>query len=95
MTLNSTDEALMVAVREGARSDLRILFERHHRAIYEFFFRMTGDRAVSENLVLAKFVTGLGRRRNGCRNDDTFMHFAAQQHTRLQMAVRLPVRRRP
>src|SRR5436190_20674388 len=55
MTLNSTDEALMVAVREGARSELRILFERHHRAIYEFFFRMTGDRAVSENLVQEVF----------------------------------------
>lgn len=51
MISNSPDESLMAAVREGATEDLAILFERHHLALYEFFFRMTGDRAASENLV--------------------------------------------
>ena len=51
MTTNSTDESLMVAVREGEFAELRTLFDRHQLALYEFFFRMTGDRAVSENLV--------------------------------------------
>ena len=51
MTTNSTDESLMIAVREGAYAELEILFDRHHLAVYEFFYRMTGDRAASETLV--------------------------------------------
>jgi RNA polymerase sigma-70 factor (ECF subfamily) len=51
MTTNSTDESLMIAVREGAYAELETLFDRHHLAVYEFFYRMTGDRAVSESLV--------------------------------------------
>jgi RNA polymerase sigma-70 factor (ECF subfamily) len=51
MTRNSTDESLMVAVREGACAELETLFDRHHLTLYEFFFRMTGDRAASEGLV--------------------------------------------
>jgi len=51
MPRNSTDESLMAAVREGASGELETLFERHHPELYEFFFRMTGDRAASENLV--------------------------------------------
>ena len=55
MVLNSTDESSMTAVRKGARADLEILFDRHHLALYEFFYRMTGDRAASENLVQEVF----------------------------------------
>jgi len=51
MTMSSSDESLMAAVREGAVAELEILFDRHHLTLYEFFFRMTGDRAASENLV--------------------------------------------
>ncbi|HLQ75767.1 MAG TPA: RNA polymerase sigma factor [Terriglobia bacterium] len=51
MTMNSTDETLMSAVRDGGQAELGVLFERHHRALYEFFFHMTGDRRESENLV--------------------------------------------
>jgi len=51
MTTNSTDELLMAAVREGESNELETLFERHHLALYEFFFRMTGDRTAAENLV--------------------------------------------
>jgi RNA polymerase sigma-70 factor (ECF subfamily) len=51
MAVNSTDESLMIAVREGSCPELEILFDRHHLALYEFFFRMTGDRTASESLV--------------------------------------------
>jgi RNA polymerase sigma factor (sigma-70 family) len=51
MTTNSTDESLMMAVREGACSELGTLFDRHHVALYEFFYRMTGNRTASESLV--------------------------------------------
>ena len=51
MTTNFTDESLMIAVREGAYAELETLFDRHHLAVYEFFYRMTGERAASESLV--------------------------------------------
>jgi RNA polymerase sigma-70 factor (ECF subfamily) len=51
MAVNSTDESLMIAVREGSRAELETLFDRHHLTLYEFFYRMTGDRAASESLV--------------------------------------------
>ena len=51
ITTNSTDESLMAAVREGACAELETLFDRHHLALYEFFYRMTGDRETSESLV--------------------------------------------
>jgi RNA polymerase sigma-70 factor, ECF subfamily len=51
ITMNSTDESLMIAVREGSCAELEILFDRHHLPLYEFFYRMTGDRPSSEGLV--------------------------------------------
>jgi RNA polymerase sigma-70 factor (ECF subfamily) len=46
-----TDENLMLAVRDGEVSRLGILFDRHHRALFDFFARMTGSRTVAEDLV--------------------------------------------
>jgi RNA polymerase sigma factor (sigma-70 family) len=51
MAMNSTDESLMTAVREGSCEALELLFDRHHLALYEFFYQMTGNRAASESLV--------------------------------------------
>ena len=71
MTMNSTDEALMAAVREGAQGELGELFDRHHRDLYEFFYRMTGDRAVSEGLVHDVFYRIL-KDRDTFRDDGRF-----------------------
>src|SRR6478735_3287616 len=49
--MNQTDEALMQAVREGDLPQLGRLFDRHHRAVYDFLVRTTGQRAVAEDLV--------------------------------------------
>ena len=46
-----TDENLMLAVRAGDISKLGLLFDRHHRALFDFFARMTGSRAIAEDLV--------------------------------------------
>jgi RNA polymerase sigma factor (sigma-70 family) len=46
-----TDENLMLAVRAGDVSQLGLLFDRHHRALFDFFARMTGSRAIAEDLV--------------------------------------------
>src|SRR5215831_2305494 len=49
--MNETDELLMLAVREGDLTKLGVLFDRHHRALFDFFVRMTGNRALAEDLV--------------------------------------------
>ena len=51
-----TDETLMLAVRNGDRAKLAVLFERHHRSLYEYFCRMTGSRSAGEDLVQDVFV---------------------------------------
>jgi RNA polymerase sigma-70 factor (ECF subfamily) len=51
-----TDEWLMRAVREGDLTRMGVLFERHHRPLFEFLYRMTGDRGAAEDLVQDVFV---------------------------------------
>jgi RNA polymerase sigma factor (sigma-70 family) len=51
-----TDETLMVAVRNGDVGKLGVLFDRHHRALFDFFVRMTGQRAIADDLVQDVFV---------------------------------------
>jgi len=46
---------LMIAVRAGEIDKLGDLFERHHRPLYGFFVRHTGDRTASEDLVQLVF----------------------------------------
>ena len=41
----------MQKVRDGEINKLAVLFERHHRALFNYFVRMTGDKALSEDLV--------------------------------------------
>jgi RNA polymerase sigma-70 factor (ECF subfamily) len=50
------DQALMLAVREGDVSKLGILFERHHARLFNYLFRLTGNRHLSEDLVQEVFV---------------------------------------
>ena len=49
--MNETDENLMLAVRDGDTSKLGVLFDRHHRSLFDFFYRMTGRQAVADDLV--------------------------------------------
>jgi RNA polymerase sigma-70 factor (ECF subfamily) len=46
-----TDENLMLAVRNGEVAKLGVLFDRHHRSLFDFFARMTGSRPTAEDLV--------------------------------------------
>lgn len=54
----------MSQVRDGDLEKLGILFERHHLRLFNFFLRMTGDRAVSEDLVQEVFVRMLKYRKS-------------------------------
>ncbi|MFH1940511.1 MAG: RNA polymerase sigma factor [bacterium] len=47
----STDHEIMLAVQGGEVDKLGLLFERHHKHLYNFFLRQTGERQTSEDLV--------------------------------------------
>lgn len=46
-----SDHACMQAVREGDLDPLGLLFERHHKHLYNFFLQQTGNPQTSEDLV--------------------------------------------
>jgi RNA polymerase sigma factor (sigma-70 family) len=51
-----TDDRIMQDVRDGRVERLAILFERHHVALFNFFLRLTGNRALGEDLVQEVFT---------------------------------------
>ena len=51
MATTISDEELMLQVREGIGEMLGVLFDRYQQPLFSFFVRMTGDRALSEDLV--------------------------------------------
>ena len=57
-----TDQDLMLAVRAGDTAALHGLFVRHHRRLYGFLARMTGDHAAAEDLVQEVFLRLLHHR---------------------------------
>src|SRR6202521_6262439 len=57
-----TDEDLMLQVRDGDGETLGVLFERYHAPIYNFYTKLTGDRALSEDLVQEVFLRILRHR---------------------------------
>ncbi len=50
MKLFSTDEELMLAVKEGDLDALTPIFEKYHVKMYNFFLRMNRDRETSRDL---------------------------------------------
>jgi len=53
---SESDDRLMVSVQQGQLSLLGQLFDRHHRSLFQFFLRLTGDRQASEDLVQDVFL---------------------------------------
>jgi RNA polymerase sigma factor (sigma-70 family) len=51
-----TDNDLMSEVRDGRVERLAVLFERYQTMLFNFFLRLTGNRAVSEDLVQEVFM---------------------------------------
>jgi RNA polymerase sigma factor (sigma-70 family) len=49
------DEQIMQEVRGGNVGKLEILFDRHNRALFRYFVRLTSERAWSEDLVQEVF----------------------------------------
>ncbi len=60
----ASDSSLMQAVREGDLGALAILFERHHRPLFNYFVHLNGNRDVSEDLVQDVFMRMLKYRQS-------------------------------
>ena len=60
----ASDSSLMQAVREGDLGALAILFERHHRPLFNYFVHMNGNRDLSEDLVQDVFMRMLKYRQS-------------------------------
>lgn len=56
MKLFSTDEELMLAVKEGDLDALTPLFEKYHLNLYNFFLHLTRDRESSRDLTQNVFA---------------------------------------
>jgi RNA polymerase sigma factor (sigma-70 family) len=50
------DEEVMLQVRNGKEEMLGVLFERYHTPLFNFYARLMGDRALSEDLVQEVFL---------------------------------------
>jgi RNA polymerase sigma-70 factor (ECF subfamily) len=78
--LNSiTDNALMQKVKSGDVEKLGLLYERYNEALFAFFYRNTGEKENSEDLVHTVFLRLL-KYRNRFRNEGKFtswMYFIA------------------
>jgi len=67
-----TDNELMELVKDGKVEKLAILFERHQTMLYNFFLRLTGNRAASEDLVQEVFIRIL-KYRAGYHGENRFV----------------------
>ena len=51
-----TDERIMEAVKNGNLQQVSVLFERHHKRIFNFLAKMTMDRELAEDLTQNVFL---------------------------------------
>ncbi len=51
-----TDEKLMAEVAAGNLDMLKIIFERHHQHVYNFLFKMSKDKMLSEDITQDVFL---------------------------------------
>jgi RNA polymerase sigma factor (sigma-70 family) len=56
MTNTMSDEELMSQVRSGVGEMLGVLFERYELPLFNFFYKLTGNRSASEDLVQEVFL---------------------------------------
>lgn len=50
------DESLMQEVRRGSPEAFEVLYDRHHRAVFNFLLRFLGDRRAAEDLLQETFL---------------------------------------
>jgi RNA polymerase sigma factor (sigma-70 family) len=68
---NNTDHELMVAVARGDLASMSEIYEHRHRALFRFFYRLTGRQAPAEDLTHEVFLRMI-RYRHTYRAGDLF-----------------------
>jgi RNA polymerase sigma-70 factor (ECF subfamily) len=53
---SASDEVLMARVRDGSVAAFQALYERHHRALFNFLLRFSADRLTAEDLLQETFL---------------------------------------
>ena len=72
MQLNPlSDNSLMLKVREGDLQKLGLLFERYKNLLFGYFFKLSKDRELSEDLVQAVFIRVI-KYKHAYRGDGSF-----------------------
>ncbi len=66
-----SDNSLMLKVREGDLQKLGLLFERYKSILFGYFFKLSKDREVSEDLVQAVFMRVI-KYKHAYRGDGSF-----------------------
>lgn len=61
----------MLQVRDGRIDRLGVLFDRHHKMLYNFFLKLSGDRTLSDDLVQEVFLRML-KYRHTYRGESAF-----------------------
>ncbi len=61
---NLTNEELMTTVAEGKLNNMRYLFERHHKHIFNFLLKMSRDRIISQDLTQEVFYNMIKYRKS-------------------------------
>ena len=69
--VNQTDHELMVTVARGNLDAMSELYQRRHRSLFRFFFRLTGRQTTAEDLVHDVFVRMI-RYRHTYMSGDSF-----------------------
>jgi RNA polymerase sigma-70 factor (ECF subfamily) len=54
--VNQTDHELMAAVARGNLASMSEIYQRRHRTLFRFFFRLTGRQTTAEDLVHEVFL---------------------------------------
>ena len=72
-----TDELIMEAVKKGDLQRASVLFDRYHKRIFNFLWRMTMDRDVAEDLTQNVFLRMI-KYRNSFKVENRFMPWLYQ-----------------
>lgn len=80
MANESIDNQLMFRVKEGNLDQMGLLFDRHHRSLYGFFYYQTGLKAESDDLVQTVFMNMIRSRATftGSHKFETWMYTIAR-----------------
>lgn len=54
--MERSDEQVMLSVQQGEVKDLAVLFHRHQRGLFRYFFHMSRDQQLAEDLVQDVFI---------------------------------------